>query len=269
MAIVYAALARAEIALRPSDRGMLLITVGTALTFVTLAIPVQLESNWITIAWGVEALVLLWASFEAAAPPLATALRRVVFSMALFRFLFHGHSVGISRCLSLPVFNRYFLGMLALTACLGRRPYLYQHGPRDGSGARMRRHRPAGCRRSVAGLECRSLQLFRRAGARATWPDREDAAGTAKQLRWAGQLSLSVLWSVFAGLMTAAGFRLHERGWRAAGLVLFGVTLVKVVFMDISELEQFYRILALLALGLVLLGVAWKYQRGLRREQAR
>jgi uncharacterized membrane protein len=69
--------------------------------------------------------------------------------------------------------------------------------------------------------------------------------------------------------MTAAGFRLGLRAARVAGLVLFGVTLVKVVFLDISELRQFYRILALLALGVVLLVVAWKYQRGLRREQPR
>jgi uncharacterized membrane protein len=36
-----------------------------------------------------------------------------------------------------------------------------------------------------------------------------------------------------------------------------------------SELRQFYRIVALLALGMVLLAVAWAYQRGLRREQTR
>jgi uncharacterized membrane protein len=54
-----------------------------------------------------------------------------------------------------------------------------------------------------------------------------------------------------------------------AGLVLFGVTLVKVMFMDIAELRQFYRIVAMLALGLVLLGVAWAYQRVLRREQTK
>jgi uncharacterized membrane protein len=39
--------------------------------------------------------------------------------------------------------------------------------------------------------------------------------------------------------------------------------------VDISELRQFYRIVALLALGLVLMGVAWAYQRTVRREQAR
>jgi uncharacterized membrane protein len=88
MGIVYAALARVELALRPSDRRMLLVTAGTALTFATLAIPVQLESNWITIAWAMEAVILLWASLEASAPPLRL-LSAAVFCLAVFRFLFY------------------------------------------------------------------------------------------------------------------------------------------------------------------------------------
>jgi uncharacterized membrane protein len=35
-----------------------------------------------------------------------------------------------------------------------------------------------------------------------------------------------------------------------------------------AELEQIYRIVAFLALGLLLLGVAWAYQRIARRERA-
>jgi AraC-like DNA-binding protein len=58
------------------DRRMPLVTVGTALAFVTLAIPVQLESNWITIAWSVEALLMLWAGLETSARRLR-ALRHV------------------------------------------------------------------------------------------------------------------------------------------------------------------------------------------------
>ncbi len=38
------------------------MTLGTALTFVTLAIPVQLESNWITIGWGQSLTSILHAS---------------------------------------------------------------------------------------------------------------------------------------------------------------------------------------------------------------
>ncbi|MEI9971533.1 MAG: hypothetical protein WDO73_05410 [Ignavibacteriota bacterium] len=48
---------------------------------------------------------------------------------------------------------------------------------------------------------------------------------------------------------------------------LFGITLVKAPIVDMAELREFYRIVALLILGLILLDVAWKYQRSLRREQ--
>jgi uncharacterized membrane protein len=78
---------------------------------------------------------------------------------------------------------------------------------------------------------------------------------------------VSLLWSAYAGVLTAAGFRFQLRALRIAGLILFGITLVKAMLIDISELREFYRIVALLMLGLVLLGVAWKYQRSLRREQ--
>ena len=87
LALAYAALARAQLGLCPADRPALLVTLGTALTFVTLAIPIQLDANWITIAWGVEALLMLWAAFQTR----ATFLRRfsaVVFTLAPGRFLF-------------------------------------------------------------------------------------------------------------------------------------------------------------------------------------
>jgi len=92
-------------------------------------------------------------------------------------------------------------------------------------------------------------------------------AEAANHFRWAAQLSLSLLWSGYALALTAAGFRFHQRPLRTAGLVLFGITVGKALFVDIAELEAFYRVVALGALGLVLLGVAWAYQRVLRRER--
>jgi uncharacterized membrane protein len=78
------------------------------------------------------------------------------------------------------------------------------------------------------------------------------ADGSARRLRWSGQLSLSLLWASHVGVLPVPGFR----ALRAAKLALFGLTLVKTVVVDISELRQFYRIVARLALGLVLLDVA-------------
>jgi uncharacterized membrane protein len=260
LAIVYAALARAEIGLRPPDRRMLLVTVGTALTFVTLAVPIQLESNWITIAWALEATALLWASFEATAPPLRL-LAAIVFSLALIRFLIWDTPWGY-RVTFTPIANRYFLGTLALTACFAGAALLYQGRGRAALALGLA---AAGVLWIGSSVEVYS---YFSSQANTVQPGR-DAIAEARDLRWSGQLALSILWSLFAGAMTAAGFRMQVGALRVAGLVLFGITLVKVVFFDMSELQQFYRILALLALGLVLMAVAWAYQRGVRREQTR
>jgi hypothetical protein len=212
-----------------------------------------------------EAVALLWASFETSAPPLRV-LSAIVFAMALLRFLFVDTPWGY-RAPFTPVLNRYFLGMLGLAACLGGAAYLYRRLPGFLTVGML----AAGVFWLGSSFEAYSyFDTQAQAITRNPGPaGREAASETARQLRWGGQLSLSMLWSLYAGLMTAAGFRLQLRAWRVAGLALFGLTLVKVVFLDISELREFYRIIALLALGVVLLVVAWKYQRGLRREQAR
>jgi uncharacterized membrane protein len=258
LAVGYAALARVELSCCPTDRAGLLVTIGTALTFVTLAIPIQLDSNWITIAWGVEGLLMLWAAFETGAGTLR-GFSAVVFTLALGRFLFLDTPWG-RRPVFMPVFNRYFLGMLALVACLAGAAYLY--------------------RRSDAALKIgllafavfwlgSSFEAYTYFSARAGAMKYVTEGGieAARRLAWAGQLALSLLWSVYAGALTAAGFRYKVRALRIAGLVLFGLTLCKALIVDISVLREFYRIVALLILGLILLGVAWKYQRNLRREQ--
>ena len=263
LGIVYAGLAKTELALRPGDRRMLLVTVGTALTFATLAIPIQLESNWITIGWAIEAALLFWASFEAA-EPLLRGLSALVYTLAVTALLAHD-TPWAYRAPFTPIFNRYYLSVLAVSICLW-------------AAARFDRRPASGARLALAmtgvavlwlGSSIEAYSYFDAQAGRASAMTPADQYAAARQLRWAGQLALSVLWSGFAGLMTAAGFRLRQGAWRIAGLVLFGMTLLKVVFFDMAELQQFYRILALLALGVVLLVVAWAYQRVMHREQAR
>ena len=53
------------------------------------------------------------------------------------------------------------------------------------------------------------------------FPVPKDGAGAAQQFRWAARMSLSLLWSVYAGVLTAAGFRFRLRPLRVAGLVQF------------------------------------------------
>lgn len=43
-----------------SDRTINLFLTGLSFAFITLAIPVQLEGNWITLLWSIEAAILFW-----------------------------------------------------------------------------------------------------------------------------------------------------------------------------------------------------------------
>lgn len=42
------------------DRNLVYLLIGLVLTFISLAAPVQLEGNWITMFWALEGVLLLW-----------------------------------------------------------------------------------------------------------------------------------------------------------------------------------------------------------------
>jgi hypothetical protein len=97
MALLYAGAAKLLLDRVAATRSESLALIGTALTFVTIAMPIQLQQNWITIAWSVEALLMLWAGLEISSLRLRV-LAYAIFGLALFRLVFwdsYGHSQAI------------------------------------------------------------------------------------------------------------------------------------------------------------------------------
>jgi uncharacterized membrane protein len=70
---------------------------------------------------------------------------------------------------------------------------------------------------------------------------------------------ISILWSVFALGLILAGFRRELSAPRYVGLVLFAVVGFKVFFVDLASLDQFYRIIAFILLGVLVLCGAFLY----------
>jgi uncharacterized membrane protein len=64
---------------------------------------------------------------------------------------------------------------------------------------------------------------------------------------------VSILWSLFALALVIAGIWKNARAMRYAGLGLFAVVAGKVLLMDLARLEQFYRIVAFIVLGVLVL----------------
>ncbi len=75
------------------------------------------------------------------------------------------------------------------------------------------------------------------------------------------QLMLSGVWLVYSVALMSAGIWRKYRGMRFAAFALFGVTILKIFLYDLSFLETLYRLFSFIALGLILLGVSWAYQR--------
>jgi uncharacterized membrane protein len=88
-----------------------------------------------------------------------------------------------------------------------------------------------------------------------------------RNLTLAKQLSLSVIWAVYAGAMLAVGFRRSNRLLRLMGMGLLGLAILKVFLFDLGSLELIYRVISFIVLGVILLVVSFFYQQRQRRAE--
>jgi len=75
------------------------------------------------------------------------------------------------------------------------------------------------------------------------------------------QLSLSILWALYASILTGFGIAMRVKGARILGILLLGITILKVFFIDLASLQTLYRIISFIVLGLLLLAVSYSYNR--------
>lgn len=88
--------------------------------------------------------------------------------------------------------------------------------------------------------------------------DRAEAGRTAL-------FSVTVMWLLIASTLLGLGFARDRRSLRLIALGLFALTAAKLLLLDMSGAQQFYRILAFVLVGLVFVGASWLYHRVERR----
>jgi len=263
MALLYAGIAKILISRGVRSRREVLLLIAIALTFVTIAIPIQLRSNWITIAWAVEGVAILWAALEIQSVRLR-AHAFALFFLAFFKFLFWDTPYGYRPAFT-PVFNRYFLSSFAVIACYIVAVYIYERaGKRNLVDARVTKLVLALCAAFAFWLLI-SIETHTYFVGRALAEKRPE---DAEHLRWLGQMALSVLWASYAAALAAFGFVRRVAVARWASLALFGLTVVKAMLVDIAQLQQLYRIIVFFVLGILLLLVAWAYHRAFHSRES-
>ena len=230
-------------------RATRLVLAGLALAFVTAAIPIRLEGEAISIAWAIEGALLVFAGFRTDIKALRLAGLALLVTVIVLLLSQWGPTDRL-------FLNARFLSFAAVVAALGLSTYW--------------------ARSNWEELESGEQQLFNLTGiavnAVAVWGLSEEvwyAAGRQQsglEPGLARQMGLSVLWAIAASLLLAAGVRWKSAPLRWQGLVLLGITVVKVFVIDLSYLERAYRIASFLVLGIVLLAVSFWYQKSLERH---
>src|SRR5207248_359420 len=92
----------------------LALVAGAALAFITVAIPLQLDKQWITIGWALEAAALVWL-FRRIPHRGLLVWSGALFAAVFVRLLF-GDDVFIHAASRLPIVNWYLYTYLVSAA---------------------------------------------------------------------------------------------------------------------------------------------------------
>jgi len=84
-----------------------------------------------------------------------------------------------------------------------------------------------------------------------------------QRARFATQMALSIVWSLYAAGLLGVGFWKRQRPVRFAALGLFAVTTLKLLFVDLAAIrqQQVFRILSFLVAGILMIATSYLYHK--------
>lgn len=271
---IYLLLAIAVRRNNETDKTGIFSLAGAGLVLATLAVPIQLSAEWITVAWAIEALVLTWIGFQLKSRYIR-AFADAVGIVTVLRLLFFGLGVPGRPEDFQPVLNERFFTWAIAIIVFFMISYLY----------RVRKDETDENERSMAavfGIAANLLAVIAISNESVAYFDKRIDALTvssAKQypvnggfaysygqdtegissLRNQKNLSLSIIWGLYSGLLMIAGILGRSRYARVLSMMGFAIVILKVFLVDSSSLSDLYRIISFMALGVILLVVSFLF----------
>jgi uncharacterized membrane protein len=238
-----------------------LLHVAIAIAFLTIAIPLKLDSHWITIGWLIESAVLLWIAVRTQVD-LVRIMAGCTLALAIFRLIFIDNYT-VDRL----ILNARFLTYIVAVAILGG---IVWAGERYAYAAEKPLLRIAAIGLNVLALIALTLEAADYFTAQRMQVLYQHDIGTIyRQLQTAKDFSYSAIWLVYGAFLMAVGFWKNSAFVRWQALVLVAFTICKVFLYDTSQLDKGYRILSFIGLGIVLMGISFVYQRDWLKLSAR
>lgn len=120
--LIHAAVALVVYQKRMVDKNLLRLLQGLVMLFLTLAVPVQLKGNWVTLLWAGEAALLLWVGKKGGEPfyaRLAYPLSFLAFFSLIHDWGSYSNIIYQQESVLTPFFNIQFFSSAILTAIYG------------------------------------------------------------------------------------------------------------------------------------------------------
>lgn len=234
-------------------------SLGIALVFLTIAIPIQLgDKAWTTTAWAVETLLLIWLAGFINLPRLRYFGYAVSVVMTI-RLIFFDTPVRIWDFQ--PVFNERFLAFAVGIAAIYLSTFVLWRD-REKFNEWKTPFSTLIIIANVLTLWLLSFEVWDYFGRRIYDLSVGHSISTSvNSLSNARNLSLTALMAVYAVALLVIGILKRWRTVRIGGLALLIVPIVKVFVYDVFKLQNIYRIAAFVSLGVLLVISGYLYQR--------
>lgn len=220
------------------DRLLLLTFLGLAFLFLVLAVPIQLDQQWVTMAWAIEGAVMTYVGLRAR-DRLSLYAAMVVFGIAAYHWLVIDATQFAFREGEpfTPLVNPRALSCAVLVAALFVASLLYK---RLGEHvAEEERSMFSGAYLLGANLFAITLlsmdvnSYFEQRQFLARGEAQEGGAEPLQRLSNSFVFTLTALWSLYAAIALFIGITRKLFVIRVIALLLLGVAAVKVLFVDL------------------------------------
>jgi hypothetical protein len=264
----------------PMRKSALVWVAGAALGLLSIAIPVELERQWITIGYALEtaALLMLWERLD------HPGLKYFAFFLAgcvgarlvLNTSVLEYADRGSLRILNWVLYTYWVPAVSLVMAIRALAPLelprlrdwelrLYAP-PSIPSGEEARkRSRPLGV--VFLGMLVVLIVFVWINLAIADWFGTGHTLTLDFERKPARDLTISIAWALYAIALLALGVWRRSSALRWVSLGMLVVTIGKVFLYDLGELKDLYRVVSLLGLAVSLIAVSLAYQRFVFRKQ--